>query len=374
MVVAQGQTKPRALVHPMLDFWLLGGFSYLGLLAIWAAVDVYGANLKYDIPWWAFYAAFVVNYPHFAYSYQLFYKGYTGRLFGPETEMISRLRLLVAGIIVPALMIGYFAHVGMVKDRGMLGYGVSAMLFFVGWHYVKQGYGVLITASVYKNIFYGLWQKRVLYINAYAVWIYAWIRGNKYVENCFSAQQCEYHGVRHMAIHMPDWAGQAAMAVMVVTSILSLLVILSVWLREKKGVSWGGLVGYTSASYFWILLAHVHPLFFYFIPLFHSLQYLAFVYKFKKSEFLATKDRAPSFRVHLLKLAGFILAGFILGGVMMDWLPKWFDAQVAGQNLGFTRNYFLVSFLLFINIHHFFIDSAFWRRDNKAVQDFLFRA
>jgi hypothetical protein len=367
MNTAAVQSKPRALVHPYLDIWLLGGLSYLALLAVWLATDVAGVELKHDIPWWAFYAAFVVNYPHFAYSYQLFYRGFVGRLFGEETELLSRLRLVMAGIIVPALMIGYFVHVGMIKDRDMMGYGVSAMFFFVGWHYVKQGYGVLITASIYKGIFYKNWQKYILVVNAYAVWVYAWMRGNAAI------YKRDYYDIKYMAIDMPENAIFIAGTVAVVTTLLAVIALVYSW-RHSRSLSYGGVLGYTSSSYFWVLFASVHPLFFYMVPFFHSLQYLAFVYKFKKSEFTQTRDQGAPLPRHALKLLAFILAGFVLGGVMMDWLPKWFDSQVAVENVGFTRNYYLVSFLLFINIHHFFIDNAFWRRDNKEVQTFLFRS
>lgn len=362
----------RALVHPWLDFWLLGGLSYFCLGLMWVATDVFKLDLKYEVPWWAFYAAFVVNYPHFAYSYQLFYKNFTHRLFGPETEMASRIRLAVAGIVAPMLMIGYFAYVGFAKNPDLLGYGVSAMLFFVGWHYVKQGYGVLITASLYRSIFYSLWQKRVLYVNAYAVWIYAWVKAN------ISFSKSIYFDVAHFSLDLPDsWQMLSGWAV-VLTSAASAFVLLWAWLKEKKGFSLSGFVGYTSASYFWILLPQVHPLFFYFIPLFHSLQYLVFVYKFKKSEFQSAAEKADSQqadrRRYVLMLLLFIAGGFVLGGLMMDWLPKLIDRHYSFDNVAFSRSYFLVTFLLFINIHHFFIDSAFWRRDNRDVQQYLFRA
>ena len=73
--------------------------------------------------------------------------------------------------------------------------------------------------------------------------------------------------------------------------------------------------------------------------------------------------------------APLIGAGFFaLGALFMDLIPAAIDKAVASDCVHFSRNYFIVSFLLFINIHHFFIDSAFWRRDNKDVQQFLFRA
>jgi len=370
----QAESRPvRALVHPWLDFWLLGGLSFVALGAMWLAIDVFKVNIGARVPWWAYYASFAVNYPHFAYSYQLFYKNYAARLSSPETGWASRLRLTIAGIIVPMMMIGYFMQAGLLQDRQLMGYGVFAMLFFVGWHYVKQGYGVLITTSVYKGIFYSNWQKRALYINAYAIWAYAWLKGNMMLA------QHKYYDVAYYTIELPrvwmTYAGWAA----VITSALALAAILWAWLYEKKGITPSGIVGYASATYFWVMLPHVHPQFFFFIPLFHSLQYLPFVYKFKKSEFLQSQQAIPpaekSLRfAKIARLVMFVFGGFALGALFMDLLPGAIDKLVAEDWVHFSRNYFIVSFLLFINIHHFFIDSAFWRRDNRDVQQYLFRA
>lgn len=370
----QTEKKPsRALVHPWLDFWLLGGLSFVGLGIMWLAIDVFKVNIGARVPWWAYYASFAVNYPHFAYSYQLFYKNYGARLSSPETGWASRLRLTIAGIIVPMMLIGYFVQTGLLQDRQLLGYGVFAMLFFVGWHYVKQGYGVLITTSVYKGIFYSNWQKRALYINAYAIWAYAWLKGNVMLA------QHKYYDVSYYTVELPrawmTYAGWAA----VITSAFALAAILWAWLYEKKGITPSGIVGYASATYFWVMLPHVHPQFFFFIPLFHSLQYLPFVYKFKKSEFLHEQQAVPPEQksqrfAKLARLVMFVFGGFALGALFMDLLPGAIDKAVADDWIHFSRNYFIVCFLLFINIHHFFIDSAFWRRDNRDVQQYLFRA
>ena len=52
------------------------------------------------------------------------------------------------------------------------------MTLLVGWHYGKQGYGMLIVDCVLKRRFFTPRQKWVLLANAYAVWAYAWMRGN----------------------------------------------------------------------------------------------------------------------------------------------------------------------------------------------------
>ena len=191
--------------------------------------------------------------------------------------------------------------------------------------------------------------------------------------------QHKYYDVAYYTIELPrvwmTYAGWAA----VITSALALAAILWAWLCEKKGITPSGIVGYASATYFWVMLPHVHPQFFFFIPLFHSLQYLPFVYKFKKSEFLQSQQAIPpaekSLRfAKIARLVMFVFGGFALGALFMDLLPGAIDKLVAEDWIHFSRNYFIVSFLLFINIHHFFIDSAFWRRDNRDVQQYLFRA
>jgi hypothetical protein len=68
--------------------------------------------------------------------------------------------------------------------------------------------------------------------------------------------------------------------------------------------------------------------------------------------------------------------GVALGGLFMNLFPKELDSALRDQyiEMSLTPNFMLVCFLLFINIHHFFIDSAYWRRDNKDVQQHLFKA
>ena len=49
--------------------------------------------------------ATVINYPHFAHSYQIFYSNYRQKAFGPDTDRILRYRYIFAGIVVPVGLI-----------------------------------------------------------------------------------------------------------------------------------------------------------------------------------------------------------------------------------------------------------------------------
>jgi hypothetical protein len=358
---------------------MLGGLSFITMVAVRVLMKSQDFNnLVTDrVPWWAYYAAFTVNYPHFAYSYQLFYTGFLHRLRDAATSLQTRLRMIVAGFIAPAVLAGYFALCYFLNDPVKMGDGVAGMMFLVGWHYVKQGYGVLITMSVYRKIFYGTWQKRILFINAYAVWLCAWIRSNVY-----SASN-DYFGIFWSTANLPHWMLMPANVVAVVTSLLSAGVLLKVWRSDKKGISFNGVVGYVSAIYLWVMFPYGNIAFFYFVPFFHSLQYLGFVYKFKlgessqNSEAPAPDEPLPavwkSGLVRWVPMAAFGILGVLLGGGFMDIIPKQIDMFHNAGMAFMGGNFFLVAFLLFINIHHYFIDNAFWRRDNAEVQKYLFR-
>jgi hypothetical protein len=370
------QSTDRALVSPAMDFLLLGGLSIilLGLCLVFTNADNQEA-FKAEAYIWAGYFSFVINYPHFAYSYLLFYKNFSARLFGPGTEPASRVRLLVAGIAVPVIMVLYFIHAYLSKRPELLSLAVFVMIFTVGWHYVKQGYGVLITLSVYKNVFYTNWEKRILYVNAYAVWAYSWCRTNSV------GGELNYRHLKWNAFDYPAWVVDGSFYFACFTTAACIAVVLNRWLAENKGISFNAVVGYVCAIYMWVMVPFVNMGFYVFIPMFHSLQYLPFVYKYKKSE-LSRELHRPlgnyrrSRRLFIINALMFTAVGAALGTVFFETIPNNLDDHIGMtmENAALDPYFFLIGFIVFINVHHFFIDHAFWRRDNKDVQHNLFRA
>lgn len=371
----------RALVTPFADFWLVGGagiLTFFGFVLVSFKWPDYDPTLLYKASVLATYTAFAVNFPHFAYSYLLFYPGFKERLTGTETTLASKIRLTIAGIVVPLIMLVFFIKAFHAQDQKYLGWAVMAMVFTVGWHYVKQGYGVLITLSLYKSVFYNNWEKRILYFNGYAVWIYTWCRTNS------NTGIQPYYDITYDVTAYPAWLVTGTLVVSWLTTAAAGAVLLKHWLYDKKGVSMNGVLGYFASIYLWVMLPYMNGAFYVFIPLFHSLQYFPFVYKFKKSEF-ARDLHAPqgdpqrTQRRAVLWAAGFTLAGIALGALFFDTIPNYIDAHpwiLANPTsvIDLDPQFFLIAFIVFINVHHFFIDSAFWRRDNTKVQQYLFRA
>ena len=141
-------------------------------------------------------------------------------------------------------------------------------------------------------------------------------------------------------------------------------------------------MAYVASLYLWILIARINPLWLLIVPALHSLQYLAVVWRYQtnveRDSFDAESDPPPKALSFLGPLYRFRLLGFIVGGTALGYLGFWlipsaltalipYDRQVLGSSLFF----FIV--LIFINVHHYFLDNVMWRRGNPEVSRYLFR-
>jgi hypothetical protein len=172
-------TDSRYLVSPLVDFLLLGGASLivLPLVAVLLPVDefrpiVIAVTLG---------LANVINHPHFACSYQIFYRNFRDKLLGSGLPASLRLRYAFAGIAVPLALCGFFLAAVAAGDAVLLGRAANLMTFLVGWHYVKQGYGMLMVDAVLKRNFFSAEEKKILVFNSYACWLATWLYGNRVV-------------------------------------------------------------------------------------------------------------------------------------------------------------------------------------------------
>src|SRR5262245_46583175 len=213
---ARVSDRRRWLFGPTIDFLILGGGSAVALaLAAWLLPSGISASQQ------VVYVTVVmtlINQPHFAYSYQIFYRNFRAKAFGAEYPRPLRLRYLVAGIVVPILLIAFLA-VGVFSafiegQPRVLSYGANVMFFMVGWHYVKQGYGILIVDSVQKRLFFSSAAKTILRANGYACWMVAWVSLNHVL-----AAAVSYSGVTYYTLPIPAAIYYAAIAAAATTTL-----------------------------------------------------------------------------------------------------------------------------------------------------------
>lgn len=357
----------RALYAPWIDFLLLGGASFFVLPVCAALAPNHSAELIFA----GFLLSFVINFPHFAHSYQIFYRDFANKLRGRGYARHLGWRYAVAGVAAPLLLAAGLYACYAARDRQALAWSISAMTFFVGWHYVKQGYGMLIVDSVFNRSFFSDREKRLFLVNAYACWIFFYLLFQHL------GKQREMFGLSYLFLPAPQWLVYLAGAVCLAASLSAIAAAISARSRNAdKPTPFNGYVAYVMSCYVWLGIA-ANPTALVLVPALHSLQYLAVVWRFEsnrqRAAIAAEKAQRPA-RTLWVRFATFIGIGMALGGLSLAAVPMMldntniYDASIYGANL------FLILFSVFINIHHYFLDNVMWRKDNPDVGTHLFGA
>lgn len=352
------------LISPMWDFLLLGGGSVIALLLIKLTLVAYeekeGVALSLA---WTLLLSNLVNHPHFAHSYQIFYSNF-GEKISFRYENSLRVRYFVIGVILPPLIIGGLLCALLLEQPRVLGLAANAMFFFVGWHYVKQGYGMAMLDAALKRRFFNVVEKKILLQNAYATWIFSWILLNFALQD----DSAKYFGVSYFVIPVPVWLLMASAVGCFGFTCRFFFMLLR---RFCSGVAIpvNGIVAYVVTLYIWLLFRD--PITILWVPLFHSLQYLTVVWRFKINKI--TSEKSPSVRP-AYRMAIFAAFGFGLGYLGFWQFPAWLDANVPYNKEIFGVSAFFYISWIFINVHHYFIDSVMWRKGNMDVIRYLFES
>jgi hypothetical protein len=366
---------PKNFFNMTVDFLFLGGGSLIFGLLISKKLE---QNFSFEeLSLVAMYIGYFINNPHFANSYQIFYGNFLNVLKKENYSILFKIRYFVAGIFVPVSLTSFFIWCAINDDIKSIGYSVNAMYFFVGWHYVKQGYGIFIVESVLKKSYWGAIEKKVFLVNSYVTWIYFWVLANTH-ETTYS-----FWGISSSNFRLPVIYSQVLQVGVIATSAASaFLLIWRCWKRwgrqQHPLLPLNGLLAYATSLYIW-MAPGMNPIFVLFIPAFHSLQYLAVVWRYeinylqdeteKKLEKNALINRRRSF---LIRFSIFVGVGLILGYLFFWGIPQYLDAKVEYNKTVFGTALFLFCSWIFINIHHYFIDNVIWRRENPLVKKYLF--
>jgi hypothetical protein len=285
----------------------------------------------------------------------------------------------VAGLVVPLALLAFIAlaiaHALQTRSAFLLGYFQNIVLFLVGWHYVKQGYGILIVDSVQKKLPLSGSVKTALRINAYACWLLAWVGANTVY-----AQMGPAWGIPYTSLPLPKETYPLVAAIAAVSTVALLGMLYQVW-RQRRTLPWNGLIAYLTTLYVWLLFARTNPLVYLIVPTFHSLQYLTVVWRYQINAGAGRAQRNKGVLSTLARvlpdntwwrLALFVGLGTLLGQLFFNDIPLALDSYFDYDKSIFGSNLFLFSFWMFINAHHYFLDNVMWRRGNPDVQQFIF--
>lgn len=353
------------LISPLADFAFAGGLSLIALVLLFVFIPLRAPDFldrKLLLAAMTSWLAFIINDPHFMASYQLLYRDFGAKLqrFRQHRELYAR--YLVAGIIAPVFMAVYFLYALFAQDMQLFSYAAQAMMILVTWHYTKQAFGVFMMLSAMKKIFYSRWQRQFLLANCYVVWVTSALITLSHPASTDPTVTQIFGGITYTAdeayFHLDKWF-ESGLALMFMGSAL-LAIIVTMW--GKKNASVTAITGYFSMYYF-LFAASLHPLWIFLYPAFHSLQYLMFVYAYKRGQQQVTRQSQRSISL-------FFMASVVLG-VMFFWaVPGAFEIALNPGNtllLPVTG-----AFVIFINIHHYFIDNVLWRKEHAEIAQYLF--
>lgn len=360
------------LFGPVIDFLCLGGSSLFILPLVLLLPE---AEYRAQTASLMLYLAHLINQPHFAHSYQIFYRGYGKKAFTAELGREMQARYLFAGLIVPVLLVLFFVYGTVSADARLLGYGANLMALAVGWHYAKQGYGMLMVDAALKRRYLDKNSKKIALINCYVVWLAAWVGLNVRIG------QNDLWGLAYYSFALPESVALLANFAAIISTCVMLW---ALWqeMRKKRVLPVNGVLAYGVSLYLWLLFVHFDPLWILVVPALHSLQYLVVVWRYQIN-YEAAHLADENYRKGSLVKAIFgpnpkaQLAVFVVFGSMLGFIGFWALPIIAGKTVPYDQQaipgaLFLFISWVFINVHHYFLDNVMWRRENPDTRLYLF--
>jgi hypothetical protein len=348
------------------EFLVVGGLTpFLFPLSWWLRRTAGLDASEYALGFLTFHAAFVINDPHFAVTYCLFYRDFAGRAFGSAFGPMQRARYLAAGVAVP-LGLATWAGASLAhRSAHALGLFIQLMFLLVGWHYVKQGFGVMVVLSARRGVRFTAWERLVLLAHALAGWAYAW------ASPADPGTEVEEKGVVYTTVAHPLWLERSTFAWLLATAIVLVIVLVQKKRRERRLPLTTPLTALLCSIWSWSIYSSIDPLVVYLIPALHSVQYLYFVWLLRSGE-ARERERAPFFETSArTRLAVLLASALGLGLVLFHAAPSVLDDLLAPRQWRFSAlgaTPYFAALYAFVNIHHFFMDSVIWRRENPETR------
>lgn len=358
-----GSTRARVL-----ELLLVGGGTLVLFPLAWLARRAFGQEAAEDaIDFLAYHAALVINNPHFAVTYLLFYRDARRRALGDAFPRAMRARYVLAGLVVPIALIAWAGEALAARSAWSLGLLVQLMFLLVGWHYVKQGFGILTVLSARRGVRFRPLERRVILAHCFAGWAYAW------ASPADPGRVLQEKGVVFRSIAHPPWLEAATGVAFALSTALLAVVLARKWRVEGRPPPLAPLAGFLITIWLWTVYSSINRLMMYVIPALHSVQYLYIVWLLRRNEARA-EEGPPLFgkpaSVRLLSLA---VAAIGLGWALFRGVPGFLDDAFARAGRGRAAGdlgqtpYFAAIFVV-VNIHHYFMDNVIWRRENPETR------
>lgn len=365
-------SRPHALRARVLEFLLVGGGTLVLFPLAWLLREALGLDSsELLVGFLTFHAASLINDPHFAVTYLLFYRDVRNRALGRVFGPVQRARYIVAGLVVPLALLAWAIGALATGSARAMGFMIQLMFFLVGWHYVKQGFGILTLLSARRGFRFSPLERKVILAHCFAGWAYAW------ASPFDPGRVVQEKGVVYTSIAHPPGLERVTQVAFVLSAVALLGALARRWQRERQLPPAAPLVGFLITVWLWTVYSSLDRLMVYVIPALHSVQYLYAVWLLKRNEARAAEGPPLFGKPTGLRLAILAASAIGLGWFLLRGAPAFLDGALvmrssAGEttaDLGETP--YFAAIYVFVNIHHYFMDYVIWRRENPETRYLL---
>lgn len=321
------QEKRRSVLHPLVDFWALGGLSLL-LFVVLQIANLYRNELPMIqmrfIQMGAVFSVLsvVCNHPHFMVSYRFGYgrgltfilknwfqliavplamiASYAVAYFYYDTDISGSVFIEGLNKVVSALGLSFKFGQSPVLGGEIVGLSIWLMYLTVGWHYCKQVYGCMMVYAFYDGYELGPRQRQVIKSSVVSVAIYQFVFMATALDKLTgngTIQDQRFQGFYMSAIGLPQWVTGASTYLLVIATFGALMVIVYKYGENEQKPSINFLVPWIAFYVWWVPFNILPEYYILMIPLFHSLQYLPFAMRVEEQSI--TKNKWYNFRVSM---------------------------------------------------------------------------
>lgn len=371
-----------------LDFWLIGGASVMlyiliNIIFYFKLQGMPGLNEYFTyLPGTMFILAALCNNPHFIASYKMaYFRGMNNIIKSPFQLVIVPVVLLglmataylnynadvPTGIVnaLPQISLFNYSSVGPL----ILGSLINLMFLTVGWHYVKQAFGATMVYANYDNFKFTKFERLVIRYSLLSLWLLS------FTSNNVARSMLEFSGLHYQGYNLPHFTFTTSLIIcnFMIASVITLFIFK--YFKEGKVPTLNMLIPIIAICAWFYPTSFLYTFSAYLVPFFHCLQYLAFTYKVEKQTLLETsakqyKTSKSWYQKYTSSMSFIFISIMVVGWLAFEALPKLADYYHHSSEL-YGAGFFLICALLFINIHHYFIDNVLWRFDGENIKKLL---
>lgn len=342
-----GLSAPRAMVSPVVDVACIGGIS----IVVCAAILLFGPTpFDEHVPSLLPYVLTVgITWPHFLASYRLLY-----------ATRESVLTYRVASVYFPAALAAYgaFAVVTARSNPVHLHLLEIAAGVYLARHYTGQTWGMMASFSHIAGVPFAPRERRACMwaLNLVMGWHVTWALARTIGRVAPSLEPI----VRRIdsRVDVVAWASFGISAVA-----------LGAMARRIRAGPPVRVVVPLVALYGWYALLRRDPTSLVVVQAAHALQYLIFPLRIEETR----RTGAAGATIDARRAAAWVAVLAVLGVALFAGIPELLRLAYANAGgVDDTAAAFLVVFVSFVNIHHYFIDSCLYKLRNPAVRRDLF--